>query len=152
MMRTYLNFKFYHLITALILISLSVIGSDCDKLLDNNAIVPEAIIGDWILDTQTGALQDICSGETVKFQSTNIALLTCPNAVAISRDFTIENSMLKYTQTAVNYEIEILNSDTLSLKGQNVSRNLVYLKIPATDKPHFNLKESESNNSSEVKK
>lgn len=152
MMRTYLNFKFYHVIIALILISLSVIGSDCDKLLDNNTIVPEAIFGDWKLDTQTGALQDICSGETVKFQSTNIALLTCPNAVPISRDFIIENSTLKYTQTAVNYEIDILNSDTLSLRGQNVSRNLVYLKIPSTEIPDININESESNNSSEVKK
>ena len=155
-MRSLIKIKSFHFISVLILISLSVSGSDCDKLLDNNTIVPEAIIGDWVLDTQTGALQDICSGETVKFQSTNIALLTCPNATTISRDFTIENTTLKYTQSAVSYEIDVLNNDTLSLIGQNVSRNLVYLKIPSSEnlegKPNSNINETEFNNSSEVKK
>ena len=57
--------------------------------------------------------------------------LKCPNQSILSRNFSVENDVLTYTQTNIAYNIESLTSDTLYLLGQNVSRNLRYLKINA---------------------
>lgn len=116
---------------SLLLISFSFSGGNCDKILENQNDVPEEMIGDWILSAQTGALQDICDGEVVNFQSTGIAELTCPQSETITRNFKVESGELTYTETSVTYSIETLNNDTLYLLGENVSRNLLYLKIPA---------------------
>ncbi|MBL8006553.1 MAG: hypothetical protein JNJ56_03420 [Ignavibacteria bacterium] len=117
----------------LLLISFSFLGGNCDKILENQNDIPGEMIGDWILSAQTGALQDICDGEVVNFQSTGIAKLTCPQSETITRNFKVESGELTYTETSVTYSIETLNNDTLYLLGENVSRNLLYLKIPAAD-------------------
>lgn len=147
------KFKTFHFISFLILISLCFSGSDCEKILENNQNIPSDIIGDWILVTQTGALQDICPDENVKFQSTGTALLSCPNSTVISRDYTIQDNVLNYTQAGISYSIQNLTADSLYLLGQNVSRNLLYLKIIASDKNSDpNLKETDFINSSEIRK
>lgn len=133
---------------------LPLTGGDCAKVLEGvNGNVPAEMVGNWKLIEQTGALIDICADETINFQSTGIAILKCPNSESISRDFRVENNTLTYTQTSVAYTIETLTNDSLSLLGQNVSRNLRYLKIIADDveRDHEYNKEATSN-SSEVKK
>lgn len=127
----------------LLLISFSFLGGNCDKILENQNDVPEEMIGDWILSAQTGALQDICDGEVVNFQSTGIAKLTCPQSETITRNFKVESGELTYTETSVVYSIETLNNDTLYLLGENVSRNLLYLKIPSSDTGTENLNDSD---------
>jgi hypothetical protein len=145
--------KILQSLIALILISLSVTGSDCDKVLSNNGSVPSDLIGEWQLVSQTGALQDICPLETVNFQSTMVALLTCPGSNPITRDFEISNDVLTYTQTSISYDVEITNENSeLALYGRNVSRNLFYERnITAISKSELKGKAT-LNNSSEVKK
>lgn len=128
-----LYIKKYRILITLILISLSFSGSDCEKILQNNESIPQELAGNWKLAEQTGALLDICPDETVNFQLTGVAQLTCPNSTTITRNFTVQDNSLKYTQSAVSYKIQTLNSDTLYLLGQNVSRNLRYLKISADE-------------------
>lgn len=126
-------FKRYNIFTTMLLIFLSISGSECEKILQENGTIPQEIAGNWKLSLQTGALQDICQNETVNFQLTGVAQLTCPNSATITRNFTVLNNSLQYTQTSVSYKIQTLNNDTLYLLGQNVSRNLLYLKISADE-------------------
>ncbi len=142
-------FKFF-LIS--ILIALPLTGSDCEKALVNNGNVPQQMLGNWKLVEQTGALIDICADETINFQVNGIAILTCPNSNSISRDFRVENDVLTYTQTSVAYTIQTLTNDSLYLLGQNVSRNLRYLKIITNDAVMKNNGAADLNNSSEVRR
>lgn len=139
------------ILIALILISLSLSGSDCEKLIQNNEVIPQDLAGNWKLSEQTGALQDICPNETVNFQLNGVAQLTCPNSQTITRNFTVQDNSLKYTQTSVSYKIQTLNNDTLYLLGQNVSRNLIYLKISADEMNVPGSTKNDSFNSSEIK-
>ncbi|MBS1551210.1 MAG: hypothetical protein JST15_03960 [Bacteroidetes bacterium] len=139
------------ILIALILISLSLSGSDCEKLIQNNEVIPQDLAGNWKLSEQTGALQDICPNETVNFQLNGVAQLTCPNSQTISRYYTVQDNSLKYTQTSVSYKIQTLNNDTLYLLGQNVSRNLIYLKISADEMNVPGSTKNDSFNSSEIK-
>lgn len=149
----FINFKSkiikYHFFTALILISFSLFAGNCDKTTEPQPNTLEELIGNWELSTQTGALQDICPGETVNFQSNGIALLKCPNTDIISREYSVENYVLTYIQSDIIYDIDIINSDTLYLIGNNVSRNLLYLKIQASENLNSNIKDSDQINSSE---
>jgi len=135
------------------LISLSLTGTDCEKALTGGSgSVPQEMLGNWKLVEQTGALIDICADETINFQSTGVAILTCPNSNPISRDFTVQNSVLTYTETSVAYSIQTLTNDSLYLIGQNVSRNLRYLKIIADDAVLKSDIPANLNNSSEAKR
>ncbi len=143
--------KLLQLLIVLILISISLTGSDCEKILNNSGPVPTEMVGNWKLVEQTGALQDICPNENANFQSTGVAQLTCPEASSISRDFTVSNNVLTYTQTSVEYDVEFTNNNSkLALYGRNVSRNLKYERI-ITDigSPDTN-KKTRFNNSSET--
>ncbi|MBX7043795.1 MAG: hypothetical protein K1X85_12930, partial [Ignavibacteria bacterium] len=83
----------------------------------------------WKLVLQTGAQQDICTDETVNFQDNGIAILACPNSQQISRQYTVSNNVLTYTETSIAYDVVFSNNQqTLELKGKNVSRNLTYSK------------------------
>lgn len=145
--------KLLHAITALILISLSITGSECDKVLSDNGNVPQSLLGDWQLASQTGALQDICPQERVNYQSSFIAQLTCPNSTPITRDFEIENDVLTYTQTSISYDVEFSENNTkLALYGKNVSRNLFYEKVVTSANPTDPNEKTEFNNSSEIRK
>lgn len=136
-----------------ILIMLSVTGSDCEKVLVDDNTVPQELIGDWQLTDQTGAQQDICPQEVVTFQSTGIAKLTCPGSDEISRDFTLENNILSYTQTSIAYDAEFSEDNlNLSLYGRNVSRNLFYQKIVTADIQNSSNKKTDFINSSDLGK
>jgi hypothetical protein len=127
-------------------------GSECNELLQEPA-VPDAIIGNWKLVLQAGALQDICPDENVNFQSNGIALLTCPNSTQISRDFNVSNNVLNYTQSSVSYDVVFSNnSQTLELKGKNVSRDLTYQKLTMNEAPPVNQNGTPSTHSSEKTK
>jgi hypothetical protein len=118
-------------ISAMLLLYIMFSGSDCSEV-TNEPSVPDAIQGNWKLVLQTGALQDICPDEIVNFQSSGIAILTCPGSEAISRDYTVSNDILTYTETSIAYDIVFSNNQqTLELKGRNVSRNLTYSKQSA---------------------
>jgi hypothetical protein len=140
-------------IIIMILIMLSVTGSDCEKVLVDDNTVPQELIGDWQLTEQTGAQQDICPQEVVTFQSTGIAKLTCPGSDEISRDFTLENNILSYTQTSIAYDAEFSDDNlNLSLYGRNVSRNLFYQKIVTADIQNSSTKKTDFINSSDLGK
>ncbi len=152
-MNNFLRNRLLHSFIILILIFISVTGSDCNEALENNVTPPPELLGEWKLASQTGALQDICPDEVVNFQTSNIAVLTCPGASSISRDFIFDNDILTYTQTSIEYDVEISNNNTeLALYGRNVSRNLFYEKIITSVKPQSVNEKTELNNSSELKK
>lgn len=114
------------LLSALVYITTS--GSSCNELISSPS-VPDAMKGNWKLVLQTGAQQDICTDETVNFQDNGIAILACPNSQQISRQYTVSNNVLTYTETSVAYDVVFSNNQqTLELKGKNVSRNLTYSK------------------------
>ena len=148
-MKSIYNLKFLKLLVSLSLIALSITGSECNEILEDNSVIPQEIVGDWKLIEQTGALQDICPDENVNFQSGGVATLTCPNASAITRNFEVVNSVLTYTQTNISYGLQILDNGKLLLTGQNVSRNLKYEKIITADRQSKAGTEQEALNSSE---
>jgi len=141
--------RIFRFILIFFLIALPLAGSDCEKALISNGNVPQQMVGNWKLVEQTGALIDICAGETINFQVNGVAVLTCPNSNSISRDFRVENNLLTYTQTSVEYSVQTLTNDSLYLLGQNVSRNLRYLKIITDDGFITNGDAQRLNNSSE---
>lgn len=144
--------RIIQIMLTLLLGGLSFTASDCEKILNSSGNVPQQMIGNWKLVEQTGSLIDICDDETINFQASGVAVLTCPNSSAISRDFTVVNDVLTYTQTTIAYTIQTLTNDSLSLVGQNVSRNLIYLKINVDIPSVINDKVPNLNNSSEVRK
>jgi len=113
-----------------ILASLPLTGSDCDNGLIGSGTTGN-ILGTWQLTSMTGYLQDICAGEIVTFDSNGTATLQCPNSNPITRNYTVSNSILSYTETGVQYNITNLSNTTLILEGRNVGRTLNYTRIPA---------------------
>lgn len=143
--------KLYRFLIFLLLISFSVIAGDCEKTLSGGGgEVPADLVGNWKLIEQTGALQDICNNETINFQSSGVAQLTCPNSTAISRNYSVQNNVLTYTETSVSYDIQFSNNNSnLILNGRNISRNLKYEKIVTDNVPVHSGKNNSVNNSSE---
>lgn len=149
--------KSRYLFLFLILISLSFLGSNCEKILNelNNNTTPGDILGSWKLVKQTGALQDICSDETVTYQSDNTALLKCPNQQQITRTYSISNDVLTYTETNVSYYYQVTSNGGVSqliLEGKNINRNLTYNKITADNINESNKEQKNTINSSEFNK
>lgn len=132
------------------LLFIAVTGQDCsDILLGGGGINDSTLAGtSWQLDRVTGALQDICPGETVDFGSST-ADLTCPGSGTITRNYSLNNLVLTYTQSGVTYQVDSLNSSRLVLRGQNVSRNLYYNRIITTTNPPAVYSKSAGKNSSE---
>ncbi|MDZ4710876.1 MAG: hypothetical protein SGI89_00960 [bacterium] len=142
--------KLLQVLIGLILISITITGSNCEKILTGSGEIPTEMIGNWKLVEQTGALQDICENETVNFRSTGLADLTCPGSTTISRNFTIQNTELTYTESSISYDFEFGDSNnSLIFYGKNVSRNLKYQKIPVADNKASTGKMNGSQNSSE---
>lgn len=137
-----------YFLCGLIMVYMTVTGSECQDAL--NALVPEVpgdIVGNWKLIEQTGSLQDICPDETVVFQSSGQALLTCPNSNTITRNFEVVNNVLTYTQTSISYNMEYSNNNQeLLLTGSNVSRNLKYQRIVTASEPVINAPLDRLNN------
>ena len=139
----------YSLIVAGIMY-LSITGADCEALLGAGGVNDTALAGtSWQLDRVTGALQDVCPGETVNFGSGGSADLTCPGSSTVSRNYTVNNSVLTYTQSGVTYNIDSLNNSRLVLRGTNVSRNLYYDRIVTTTNPPVIHEKSAGKNSSD---
>lgn len=141
--------RILQLTAAVILIFLTTTGGDCEKILSGGN-VPSEMVGNWKLTEQTGALQDICPDETINFQSSGVAVLTCPNSTSVNRNFSVSNNVLTYTETSVSYQIQFLNGNTdIQLYGQNISRNLKYHKVVTADYPIEQGNSMNSKNSSE---
>ncbi|MBS1517068.1 MAG: hypothetical protein JSS91_03185 [Bacteroidetes bacterium] len=141
-------------VCGILLIYLTVTGSSCQDVI--NAIsptIPSEYIGSWKLVEQTGSAQDICSNETVVFQSSGQAQLTCPNSNTITRNYEVSNNVLTYTETSVSYNAEFSgNQQVLTLRGANVNRNLKYEKIATDIKPVTDAPENNSINSSDERR
>jgi hypothetical protein len=107
--------------------------SGCDSsALNSGNTNPADLLGEWQLFKQTGALQDVCSGEVLKLLNDGVAKLQCPNQNEITRNYTASNGVLIYTQTGVSFNYNVVSGSgqtTLELYGRNVSRNLFYSKI-----------------------
>lgn len=146
------NLMFYKLLIMALLLSLPLIGSDCNNT--TTQVTNDNIQGSWVLVSNTGGSQhDICPGETAIFQSNGIAVLTCPNQQAINRNYTVTNSVLKFTDTQVEYNVNLTNNNnTLNMTGiGNISgRILAYKKIiTGNEVSHTPTNPSQSKNSSE---
>lgn len=152
--KKFLRNKLLYFISTIILISISVSGSECDKSTNNGNNYTD-ITGTWQLIDMEGNLQDVCLGEFANFQANNIAILQCPNQGSISRQFTYSNSVLIYTETSVSYDVVHQTTNNISqivLTGRNVSRTLTYNYI-STDNAIINFKSDEKkNNSSNLSK
>lgn len=158
------NLSVLRLFIALIIISISFISGDCEKVLVNpvNPIPNDSLtsydslfLGSWNLIYQTGALQDICPDENVIFQPDFTAILTCPNSASIEREYFVDDtdSTLYYTQANIYYYSEFSElNQVLTLYGLNVSRNLTYEKIPASEIHPVIQEKTNFNNSSETEK
>ncbi|HQY19611.1 MAG TPA: hypothetical protein PK294_04845 [Ignavibacteria bacterium] len=142
------SYRFLYLLCGIILIYMTITGSECQDAL--NAIVPEVpgdIVGNWKLIEQTGSLQDICPDETVIFQTSGQAQLTCPNSNTITRNFEVVSNVLTYTQTSISYNMEYSNNNQeLLLSGSNVDRNLKYQRVVTASDPVINAPLNKSNN------
>ena len=110
--------------------SLPLTGSDCENGIIGSGVTGD-IVGTWQLTSVTGYLQDVCTGEIVTYDSNGTATLQCPNSNAITRNYTVSNSVLTYTETGVQYDITTLSNTTLILEGKNIGRNLSYTRMPA---------------------
>lgn len=133
------------------LIFFALTGMECDDLLN---ISNTDITGDWMLVSQSGAAQDVCSGENVDFQSNGVAILQCPGSTAISRNYDTNNGILTYESTGVQYNIDNVSSTTLNLTGINVDRNLEYQSIITDSVKDYTKDNAKSvgENSSEILK
>ena len=149
-MKNHFKLFLFKLLPVIILVCMTAFGSDCENSSNSNGnTIPQEILGNWKLIEQTGALQDICPNETVVYESSGIATLTCPNANSITRNFSVSNNVLTYTQSGISYGLQILDNGNLYLTGQSVSRNLLYQKVTDSVINNSINKKAESNNSSE---
>jgi hypothetical protein len=136
------------LILSAFILSLPFTGSDCDDTIISNGTTGN-IIGSWELVSIQGNLQDVCPGEIVTYDTTGIATLQCPNQNPITRNYTVSNNILSYTETGIQYDITTLSSTTLVLEGRNVGRTLSYTRQPA-DKVIIPANTRQGANSSET--
>lgn len=117
--------------------SFAFMGTECEQLLNGGGSTdPQDLLGRWQLVRQTGALQDVCDNETLEFQNSTTALLQCPQQTQITRSYTASTSGVLTYQTGVSYNYEVRTESgttKLDLIGSNVSRNLYYDKIIATE-------------------
>ncbi len=136
------------LILSAIILSFPFTGSDCENNIIGNG-TSGSLIGSWELVSVQGNLQDVCAGETVTYDTTGIATLQCPNQNPITRNYTVSNNILSYTETGIQYDITTLSSTTLILEGRNVGRTLSYTRQPA-DKVVIPANTRQGANSSET--
>lgn len=136
-----------------ICLGFSLTGMDCSKLLDSNTDNIADVVGNWTLQSQSGALYDVCAGEKVEFSLDHSAVLQCPGQTSITRTVTVTNGTITYqgSNNQYNYEVNTsTNPQQLTLTGVNISRNLHYLKIITASSPAgTTVKDSKIKNSSE---
>ncbi len=134
------------------LLAFPFIGSDCNNT--TTQVTNENIQGSWQLVSGTaGSQHDICPGETAVFQSDGVAILTCPNKSPINRNYTVNSSVLKFTETGIQYSVNLTNNNnTLNMTGiGNISgRILIYDKVTTdADKITVEPNTTQNKNSSE---
>ena len=127
---------------------MTITGADCEQLL-GTGFTDTNLYADWQLQRQTGAQQDICIGEILELESNGQATLTCPGSSAITRNFTVSNTVLTYTSTNVQYNIDSLTTTRLVLSGVNVNRVLSYNRIITAVKNDRSLNFIDKRNSSD---
>ena len=141
----------FRTILVMAFISLSFLGSDCNKIIETLGGDTGELTGTWQLIYNGGTLNDICPGENANFLTNGVAELSCPgNGQSISRIYTNLNYVLTYTETNIQYNIKKLTTSELELEGANNNRYLYYTRVTSTDKiivPGSNNKQN--NNSSE---
>lgn len=151
------------IITALMVVSLPFLGSDCEDII--NQITPTGNIqGNWTLIYNAGTTLDICSGETVTFPNNTggNATLQCPNQTSIDRAYTVSSSNLTYTASGIQYNFSFTSNNELVLTGVNNNRVLYYSTTISdgkneqgkvnNDKKTVNNSKNSSDISSEIKK
>lgn len=147
------------IITALMLVSLALVGSDCEEVINQintGGCSNPQFIGDWTYIYNAGTLRDICPGEKVNFPSSTsgTATLTCPNQTALQRLYTVAGNVLTYTETSTEYNISYDESCNLVLTGINNNR-ILYYSNTITDDTGENIVSDRNTayyNSSEIKK
>ena len=147
------------IITALMLVSLTLVGSDCEDIINQVTQDPCSagdISGNWTYIYNTGTLHDICPGETVNFPNNTggTATLTCPYQTGIERLYTVSGDVLTYTETSTEYNISYDDQCNLVLTGINNAR-ILYYSSTISDKTGENVvsdKNAVNYNSSEIKK
>lgn len=149
------------IITALMLVSLTLVGSDCEDIINQVTQDPCTtgdITGNWTYIYNSGTLMDICPGEVVNFPNNTggTATLTCPNQSGIARNYTVSGQTLTYTETSVQYQICFDSDGHLVLKGLNTARTLYYSSSISdkkiTEGNVTNDKKASNINSSEITK
>ena len=148
------------IITALMLVSLTLVGSDCEDFINQINQEPCTggdITGTWTYIYHSGTTLDICPGEVVSFpnNSGGTATLTCPNQSAINRNYTVSGQTLTYTDTSIEYQVCFDGSGNLVLRGINTDRVLYYsssISETTNSQSGSNGKNVSNNNSSEIKK
>jgi len=130
------------IITALMLVSLTLVGSDCEDIINQVTQDPCTagdITGNWTYIYNSGTLMDICPGEVVNFPNNTGGTAT-----------------LTYTETSVQYQICFDDQGHLVLKGLNTARTLYYSSSISDKKITkgnvINDKKASNINSSEISK
>lgn len=142
------------IITALMLVSLTLVGSDCEDVINQITQPTGDITGNWTLIYNAGTLLDICPGETVNFPNASggDATLTCPNQTGINRTYSVSGSTLTYTASGIEYNVGFTQNNELVLTGINNNR-ILYYSSSISDKNNQSgtgSKNSANYNSSEI--
>lgn len=146
------------IITALMLVSLPFLGSDCEDVINQLNPPTGTIQGSWTLIYNAGTTLDICPGETVSYPSNagGTATLKCPDQNSIDRDYSVSGSTLTYTSSGVSYTVSFTSNNELVLTGSNNNRILYYSSTVSDKKSTENTVTKDNKavnfNSSEIKK
>lgn len=121
-----LKYKFLKIILLSALLCFPLMGTECNKS-------ESSIIGTWELVKMKGNSQDVCLGETVVFQTTGSATLTCPGEQSIQRNYTYSGNILTYTTNSLTYSVSFSTQDgiqKMTLTDRNgIDRVLTYNQI-----------------------
>jgi hypothetical protein len=127
------------------LVSFPFMGSDCgNSIIGGN---PGELAGKWQLVYMTGYLEDVCLNEVVDYFTNGTVTLQCPGAEQITRNYSVDNNVLTYSLSGLQYDITTLTTNNLVLTGKNVARTLTYNRLPADSKITGGI--AKGNNSSE---
>ena len=142
------------IITALMLVSLTLVGSDCEDIINQISEPTGDLSGTWYFIYNAGTTLDVCPGEVVVYPSASggSATLTCPEQTAITRNYTVSGSTLTYTDTGVEYNVGFTSNNQLVLTGINNNRILYYSSSISDNsgKNHTESKTVTNYNSSEI--
>ena len=139
------------IITALMLVSLTLVGSDCEDIINQIGEPTGDLSGSWTLIYNAGTTLDICPGEKVTFPSNTggTAVLNCPGQNSIDRNYSVSGSTLTYIDSGIEYSISFTQQNQLVLTGINNNR-ILYYGTTITDGKSVTGNNSDNYNSSEI--